>query len=160
MKKFLSLFLLAIPMLAFVSCHDDNDLPDVDFNFTFENATKVDGKLYAVQGQPFKVASIEVINKDANKGAMITAANYYWDYYYIGSSVQPPYAFEIQLSEDTPLGQHLLEMQAPLFAEDKEAATAVVSFTVEVVASAEDIPEAGGETTFTVTPSTSSTATD
>lgn len=159
MKKFLSLFLLAIPMLAFVSCHDDNDLPDVDFNFTFENATRVDGKLYAVQGQPFKVASIEVKNKDSNKPAMITAANYYWDYYYIGSSIQPPFAFEVQLSEETPLGEHLLEVQAPLFAEDKEAATAVVSFKVQVVASADDIPQAG-ESSFTVKPSTSSSATD
>ncbi len=159
MKKFLSLFLLAIPMLAFVSCHDDNDLPDVDFNFTFENATRVDGKLYAVQGQPFKVASIEVKNKDGNKPAMITAANYYWDYYYIGSSIQPPFAFEVQLSEETPLGEHLLEVQAPLFAEDKEAATAVVSFKVQVVASADDIPQAG-ESSFTVKPSTSSSATD
>ncbi len=159
MKKFLSLFLLAIPMLAFVSCHDDNDLPDVDFNFTFENATRVDGKLYAVQGQPFKVASIEVKNKDSNKPAMITAANYYWDYYYIGSSIQPPFAFEVQLSEETPLGEHLLEVQAPLFAEDKEAATAVVSFKVQVVASADDIPQAG-ESSFSVKPSTSSSATD
>ena len=159
MKKFLSLFLLAIPMLAFVSCHDDNDLPDVDFNFTFENATRVDGKLYAVQGQPFKVASIEDKNKDSNKPAMITAANYYWDYYYIGSSIQPPFAFEVQLSEETPLGEHLLEVQAPLFAEDKEAATAVVSFKVQVVASADDIPQAG-ESSFSVKPSTSSSATD
>ena len=146
-------------MLAFVSCHDDNDLPDVDFNFTFENATRVDGKLYAVQGQPFKVASIEVKNKDSNKPAMITAANYYWDYYYIGSSIQPPFAFEVQLSEETPLGEHLLEVQAPLFAEDKEAATAVVSFKVQVVASADDIPQAG-ESSFSVKPSTSSSATD
>ncbi|MDE6207391.1 MAG: hypothetical protein K2M55_06240 [Muribaculaceae bacterium] len=151
MKKFLSLLLL-VPALGFMSsCSDDKDLPDVDFNYTFENATDVDGTLYVVQGEDFEVASIQVVNKDSNKKAMITEANYYWDYQYIGTSIEAPYSFKFVVTEDTPLGTHLLEVESPLYAEDKVPAFSVVAFKVEVVASADDIPT-GGTTTTTTSP--------
>ncbi len=146
--------LLALPMLGLVACHDDNDIPDVDFNFTFENATRVNGRLYVVQGDTMEIKSIDVINKEPGKPAIITGANYYWDYRYIGSSIQPPYAFDIAVGKTVPTGQHLLEIECPLFAKDKAAATALVNFRVEIVANADDIP-GKGEQTFSVRPSTS-----
>lgn len=157
MKKYLYFLLLLIPAFALVSCDDDKDLPDVDFDFTFENAIDVDGTLYVVQGETMEVTSIQVINNEPDKRAMITAANYYWDYYFLGSTVQPPYAFEIDVDAETPLGDHLLEVEAPLYAVDKAPAVAVVAFKVKVVASPEDIPEAGTATTR-ISPSISSTA--
>lgn len=159
MKKILSAILLALPMLAVVSCDDDGkSLPDVDFNFEIENAVRGEnGALYVVQGENLEIKSIQVINKDKDKNAMITAANYYWDYYYIGSAIQPPYGFEIEITDNTPVGAHLLQVEAPLFAEDKEAATAVVTFNVEVVPAPENIPD-GGTTTFSVHPHTANTA--
>ncbi|MDE5628202.1 MAG: hypothetical protein K2I69_01430 [Muribaculaceae bacterium] len=147
MKKYLFLLLLLVPALSLVSCSDDHDLPNVDFNFTFENAVELDGTLYVVQGETFEIASIQVINKEEGKNALITAANYYWDYYFLGSTVQPPYGFEISVEENTPLGEHLLEVECPLYAVDKEPAFAVVAFNVKVVASAEDIPDEGSSFT-------------
>lgn len=144
MKKFLILLSLAIPALTFVSCSDDNDLPDVDFDMTFENATVVDGTLYVVQGQQFKVSSITVTNNETDKPAALTAANYYWDYLYVGTSVQPPYTFEFEVAETMPVGRHILEVEGTLIALDKSPAFAVISNDVMVVASADDIPEATG----------------
>ena len=48
MKKYLLSILAALPMVfAFSACSDDdNDLPDVDFDFTFENAVVSDGTVY------------------------------------------------------------------------------------------------------------------
>lgn len=157
MKKYLYFLLLLIPAFALVSCHDDKDLPDVDFDFTFENAVDVDGVLYVVQGETMEITSIQVINNESGKEAMITAANYYWDYYYLGSTVQPPYGFAIDVDADTPVGEHILQVEAPLYAVDKSPATAVVVFRVQVVASPEDIPDQGAVTTR-ISPSISSTA--
>ena len=89
MNKILSMMLFALPLLALTACHDEDDLPDVDFNFTIENATRADGYLYIVQGETMEITSIEVVNKDSGKPAIITAANFYWDYYYIGSAIEP-----------------------------------------------------------------------
>ncbi|MCM1068163.1 MAG: hypothetical protein NC418_11380 [Muribaculaceae bacterium] len=157
MKKFLTMMLMALPLLGLTACHDDDDVPDVDFNIAIENAVRADGYLYVVQGETMEVASIEVKNNDAGKPAMITAANYYWDYRYIGSSIEPPYGMEIEISETTPTGEHLLEIECPLFAEDKAAATAIVSFNVKVVSDQSELPDTG-EQTFTVHPKTASTA--
>ena len=157
MKKFLTFLLPVIAMFALSSCHDDKDLPDVDFNFEIANGTRVDGQLYVVQGDTLEIEAITVTNKEQGQGAMITSASYYWDYYYLGASIQPPYGFEIFVDENTPVGRHVLDVECPLYASDKEPATAVVSFDVQVVASADDIPQTG-TSTFTITPKTSSTS--
>lgn len=90
MKKYLFFLLALLPMaLAFSACSDDNDLPDVDFDITFSGAQSVDGVLYVVQGQSFEVTGIKVTNREEGKGAGISAADYYWDYVYVGTSIQP-----------------------------------------------------------------------
>lgn len=148
MKKTLILLSLLIPAFGFVACSDDDsDLPDVKLDVAFENATVVDRTVYVVQGETFEVSGITVTNNESDKGAAITSANYYWDYYYLGTSVQPPYAFEIDLDAETPVGRHVLEIESPVYAVDKAPAFAVMSFDVQVVASADDIP-----TTETPTP--------
>ena len=77
MKKFIYLLVMLVPALALVSCHDDdNDIPNVDFNLSFENAVEVDGSLYVVQGETMKITGIDVQNNEADKGALITAATY------------------------------------------------------------------------------------
>lgn len=153
MKKLLYLLLAVVPFI-FTACHDDDDLPKVDFNITISNGTYSDGTVYMVQGQTLTVESITVTNLESNKGAMITAASYYWDGYYLGASIQTPYAFEIETTDKTPVGRHTLQIVCPLLAVDKELATAVISYPVEVVATADDMPT-GGTTAFTGTPSVS-----
>lgn len=153
MKKFLSLLLFVAPALAFTACSDDGDsIPDVDFNFEFENVTKADGKLYVVQGETMEITSITVTNNEEGKKAFITSADYYWDYYYIGTSIQPPYGFEINIDKSTPVGTHALEVECPVYAVGKEPAFAVVSFEVDVVASADDLPTPTDPATATVHP--------
>ena len=153
MKKILFL-LLAIMPLALVSCHDENDLPDVDFTVTVTGGTYVDGSIYVVQGENLVINSILVHNKENGKAAMINSAAYYWDGYYLGTAIQPPFGFEIETTEETPLGKHSLEIVSPLLAVDKEIATSVLVYNVTIVGSADDIP-AGGTNTFIGIPTVS-----
>ena len=166
MKKFFSLLLLALPM-AFIntSCSDDDDLPDVDITLTVSNCQKVGNEIYVVQGDAMKIDAINVVNKEEGKAAAITSASYYWDQVYLGTSIVSPFGFEIQTvkaegeNPGTPLGRHLLQIESPLLAVVKEIATCVLVYTVNVVASADDIPE-GGVTTFTDTPAMKSGGSD
>ena len=153
MKKILFL-LLAIMPLALVSCHDENDLPDVDFTVSVTGGTYVDGSIYVVQGENLVINSILVHNKENGKAAMINSAAYYWDGYYLGTAIQPPFGFEIETTEETPLGKHSLEIVSPLLAVDKEIATSVLVYNVTIVGSADDIP-AGGTNTFIGIPTVS-----
>ncbi len=147
MKKILFL-LLAIMPLALVSCHD------VDFTVTVTGGTYVDGSIYVVQGENLVINSILVHNKENGKAAMINSAAYYWDGYYLGTAIQPPFGFEIETTEETPLGKHSLEIVSPLLAVDKEIATSVLVYNVTIVGSADDIP-AGGTNTFIGIPTVS-----
>lgn len=151
MKKFYYLLLLVLP-LAFVACDDDDDLPNVDFSINVSGAVNVNNALYVVRGEAFKIESIQVINNDKDKSAIITSADYFWDYYHIGVNFQAPYGFEIQTTEETRLGEHLLEIECPVYAVDKSPANALVVYTVYVVESVDDIPSGTQTTHFIVNP--------
>lgn len=143
MKKILFLLLLLIPAVAMVSCDNDDDLPKVNFYYSLENATEVDGKIYVVQGDTLKITSLEVKNQEAGQVAIITAANYYWDGFYLGRNVVPPFGFDINITSNTPKGKHYLEIECPLYANDKAPTFALLVFDVMVVASQDDVPAAG-----------------
>lgn len=150
--------LLALPMaFAFTSCDDDNDLPDVTMGITVSDAVQNGDMIYVVQGDTLKIDGIEVKNNEAGKNAAITSATYYWDGVPQGVSIISPYGFDlitVQTTDEvqgTPLGNHQLVINCPLLAEDKEVATAVLSYTVKVVQSADDIPD-GGQTAIVSTP--------
>ncbi len=141
MKKLYYLLLCALPLIGFTSCSDDdNDLPDVDFILSVNDAVFKDNTIYVVAGETFTVDGIQVVNNEKGKEALFTYAEYFWDYQRLGVSAQEPYGFEIYVSPDTPLGTHLLEIYAPVYAVDKTPAFAMVSYTVEVVESADDLP--------------------
>ena len=142
MKKFFYLLLLLIP-LGLTSCHDDDDdLPNVDFDVTFDDAViDENGIIYVVQGESFSVDAVKVINRDPGKSALITSATYFWDAFPLGTSIIEPFAFEIETSPTTPLGDHSLQISCPVYAVDKEAATALVSFTVRVGGDETDLPD-------------------
>ena len=82
MKKLYYVLLMALPVLYFASCDDDNNLPDVDVSIQVDGGVSVDGKIYVVQGDTLKVESINVINNEEGKEAIITSATYSWDYRY------------------------------------------------------------------------------
>lgn len=147
MKKFIYLLLLLVPTFGLVSCSDDDDLPNVTFDITFDKAVEHDGKVYVVQGDTAEVTSITVTNKEAGKAAFITDAIYYWDGYYLGASFQSPFSFKLGTSDKTPVGRYTLDITCALFAVDKSPATAVVRYPVYIVASADDIPDQAKPTT-------------
>ncbi|MDE6301162.1 MAG: hypothetical protein K2M19_05560 [Muribaculaceae bacterium] len=149
-KKFLLALTVALPAVAFTSCSDDDDLPDVNFDVAVSGGTVVDGTIYTVAGETLKIDGIKVINNE-NKNAIITYANYYWDYRFIGQNPVEPYGFEIYISEETEPGEHLLEIYTPVYAVDKEPAFAVLAYPVMVVEDASQLPD-NGVSTLKTTP--------
>ena len=151
--------MMLVPVLAMTSCHDDNDLPDVDFDITFENAVEVDNQMYIAKGDTLKVTGITVINNESDDAALITSASYYWDGYYIGSNNQPPFGFEFCIGENVPVGKHEIDITCPIYAVDKSPAIGTVFFYVNVVESQDDIP-AGGDYRYTISPKITSSVND
>ncbi len=140
MKKSLFLILLLlVPALAFMSCDDDKDLPNVNFTVAFENPV-VDNTVYVVAGDTVKLTSVTVQNVETNKAAAVTGVNYYLDGYYLGASIFAPYPISIPVSESAEPGEHFLELEAGVVAVDKSPAFAVLGYDIEVVSSADDIP--------------------
>ena len=148
MKKtfFYMLLLAVLPLCGLAGCSDDDDdLPDVTFSLEISNGVSVDGTIYIVRGETFKIDAVNVKNLQSDKAAIISAATYYWDKYRLGTSVVAPYGFEFVTSEDTPLGRHEIAIECPVYAVDKSPAVANLFYRVEVVESADDIPD--GDTT-------------
>ncbi len=144
MKKWYYLLILAIlPVMAaaFTSCDDDDDLPDVNISLTVDKGKVVDDVMYVVQGDTLQIASINVENNDNGKGAGITNVNYYWDGYYYAPSVFSPFGMTFPTSDQTPIGDHSIDITCTVLAVDKSISTAVLSYPVKVVASADDIPQ-------------------
>lgn len=142
MKKLLYL-LLALPMLL-VSCNDEDDLPQVKMSINYSGAATVDGELYAVQGDTIYVDSITIQPVREGKRASIISVSYYWDGWLMGVVPQPPFSASIAVTGNK-VGKHILSIQMPIVEDGCAAATAYTSYTVNVVASPEDIPGGGDD---------------
>jgi hypothetical protein len=151
MKKLYYVLLMALPVLYFASCDDDNNLPDVDVSIQVDGGVSVDGKIYVVQGDTLKVESINVINNEEGKEAIITSATYSWDYRYAGVSITPPFGAQF-VTDDMPLGQHLMQIECPLYAVDKSPAMMYMAYKVDIVETADDIPDGVASTIVKVDP--------
>lgn len=152
MKRLIYLLVCALPLIGFTACNDDDDLPDVDFIVDLSGATYSNGTIYVVAGETFAIDGIKVVNNQQGKNALITYAEYFWDYQRLGVNATEPFGFEITVTDETPVGEHLLEIFAPVYAVDCTPAFSVQSYPVEVVASADDLP-ADAVTSFTTNPS-------
>lgn len=152
MKRLIYLLTFALPLFFLTACDDDgSDLPDVNFVVDVSGAVYSDGQLYVVAGETLTVNSIEVVNNEQGNKAIISYADYYWDYVRIAQSVVPPFGVEIIINPDTRIGKHVFEIYAPVFANDKSPAFSLLAYTVNVVAAPEDLPS-DGVTSFTATP--------
>ena len=149
MKKIVYLFAAILPALAFTSCDDNEDIPDVDFNVAISGATFSDNEIYVVAGDTLSIDGVAVINNEQGKGATIPYVNYYFDNFFIGQNAVEPYNFDIAINDNVPIGRHVLEMTAPVFAADKEPGYAIITYKVNVVESAEDLPQGGLQTDVT-----------
>ena len=146
MKKLLYL-LMALPALLLASsCSDDDskNLPDVSFQITYSGATDVDNILYVVQGDTLAIESIEVTPAPGTKPASLGATVYYWDYAPVGSTMIVPFGMDF-VTENVPLGRHLLQIRTSVMQVDKAIAFAEFAYRIMVVESATDIP-AGSQT--------------
>lgn len=147
MKKLLYLLMLLPLCLGVSSCSDDNDFPSVDLTVKMTGAANVDNVIYVVQGDPFGIESISVTSL-TGKQAMLSSVGYYWDG--VLSQVAPAAPYSITWDTSSlGVGSHLLQMQTSLLQVDKSLATAVFTYRVQVVASADDLPD--GATLGTVT---------
>ncbi|MCM1450514.1 MAG: hypothetical protein NC082_09230 [Clostridiales bacterium] len=136
MKKLIYLF-LALPLFM-VSCHDDNDLPNVEVYATFEGGTQVEDVYYVVQGDELEVTAMNLVNND-EKEAVLGGVRYYWDYMPIGTTITSPYAIKINTGE-VPVGNHLLTAEMPIYAVGYSICTGYIAKKIKVVAEPEDIP--------------------
>lgn len=152
MKKFIYSILFAVlPLMAvsFVSCSDDDDLPNVDITVDVDNATIVNGTIYVVQGDTLDITAVNVKNNDTSKNAAITNVRYFIDGYYFGTSFFQPYPAYNITDADTPVGKYQLGITCTVLAVDKSIAQGVLSYPIVVVASADQIPSGSATTTIT-----------
>lgn len=142
MKKLLYACLMALP-LAFVatSCDDDENLPNVELNVAVSGGKFIDGTLFVVQGDTISIDSVTVTNLDKGKAAMLVSATYYWDAFCLGTAIVQPFKFQIVTNDSTPVGQHLLQIETPILADDKSAAIGLLNYSVQVVADSLDVPQ-------------------
>lgn len=142
MKK-LMFMLLALPFVALTSCDDDgSDLPDVSLEVEYTGATKADGTLYVVQGEPFAVSSVTAVPQREGAKAAIMSVTYGLDGWVVGATAASPFAIEFDTAE-IQTGKHILSMTMGIAEEGCEPATGYYATTIMVVASAEEIPQPG-----------------
>lgn len=141
MKKLFYLLLLALPVLGFSSCSDDDDVPDVTMSATISGATRVDNALYAVAGDVIDIQSVNITDNN-NKGAAIGSAEYFWDNMYIGSSIVAPFGKEIDTT-GVPAGTHQLKIKVSVYVVDYAPCIGYLVYPVNIVESADDIPTEG-----------------
>ena len=149
MRRFFNCLAVAALFAGFAalsSCHDDNDLPDVDIALDVEEGTVVDGMIYVVQGDDIKIGGIKVTNADPCKNAAVTNVAYYWDGLFYAPAPLAPYPMTFSTSETTPAGKHTIGVRCSVLAVDKELAEGLYTFPVRVVEDEDDIPD-GTETT-------------
>ena len=138
MKKLIYLlFLLPLAMLA--SCHDDDDLPNVDITVTFDNVVANDqGVIYVVQGEELDVQSVTCVGL-GGKNAAVTSVQYTWNGQVLQWNPFAPYKIEIDTSYAL-VGNHSLTLYMDVAQVDKTLAYSVISIPVVVVATADELP--------------------
>lgn len=145
MKKLLLSLLPAAALLMFASCDNDNDLPNVDISFTFDNARTDNGTVYVVEGDTLHLAAITVTSLEQGKQAGISA----FPRFFLNGVPAPlfninyttPFSFDMEMDVPASDKPYTLSMIANVFQVDKTIATARCYIPVMVVASEDDIPD-------------------
>ena len=146
MKKLLALLFVLLPLsLVYVSCSDDDDLPDVSVSITTPNAMLGD-TIYVVQGDSLIVSSINIRNNEADKNALITGAEFFFtgEGYYtpiIPFTWRRPTSADPQNFNYIPTGKYPFNIEVTIAAEGKALAIGVLPYIVRIVADAAEIPE-------------------
>lgn len=155
MKKLIYL-LLALP-LAFLatSCSDDDNLPDVNVTFTFDNAAVKDGVVYVNEADTLLITNIETKAVNSDKAATIANVRYFWNYIPAPGLTWSNLPIEIPMAK-MPLvenGYNVLGMDATILEVDKSIAYSYFRIPIAAVAEGESFPDGlqPGTATFTIT---------
>lgn len=143
MKKLLYLLLLLPMALAFSSCSNDDDLPNVKITMDFGNAVVKDGVIYVVEDQNLILNNIETKAIDSDKSATLANIRYFWNYVPTPYLTWSPLPLEIPIAE-MPLasnGYNILGMNTTILEVDKSIAYANIEIPIQVVATADELPD-------------------
>lgn len=143
MRKLLYLLLVLPFALAFTSCHDDDDLPNVTVTMNFGNAAVKDNVLYVAETDTLTLNSIETRAIDGTKSATLANVRYFWN------GIPAPYLtwsnFPLEIPvADMPLvedGLNYLNLSATLLEIDKSIAYSTINVPIAVVPTVGDIPD-------------------
>lgn len=142
MKKFL--YLLPVLALGLLSCHSDDDLPEVKMNVTMSGGVQGDdGVIYVVDGETLTVESVsaEPLN---GKTTSVGATSYFIDGVPAGTSVVAPYRMSFS-TVGWELGRvYLLQIRSGIFQVDKTPGFTLLTYKVATVAGTDDLPDDGG----------------
>ncbi len=154
MKKLIYLLLVLPFALAFSSCSNDDNLPDVNVTLTFDNAVASDGAIYVVKDATLKLTGIETTPVDNSKAATLANVRFYWNYRPAPYMTWSEFPIEIPMAE-MPLvdkGANLLGINAALLQVDKSIAYTSFNIPIVTVDSESDLPDGlqPGVATFTL----------
>lgn len=155
MKKLLYL-LLALPLAFFAtSCNDDDNLPDVDVTFTFDNAVVKDGVVYVNQDSTLSITNIQTKSVGSDKAALIANIRYFWNGFPAPGLTWSNFPIEIPMPQ-MPLvseGYNVLGMNASILQVDKSMAFTYFRIPIATVADESSFPDGltPGEATYTFT---------
>lgn len=142
MKKIL-MMLLALPLMWIAtSCHDDDDLPDVILNVTYENAINYENALYVVKGDSLIVDNVTAEPASPNgKACQILAVQFRFNGWLVATDPIAPFGVAIP-TDGFDVGDYVLGLECPVVQVDKTPATAFITRKVRIVASEADLPVA------------------
>lgn len=133
MKRFLYL-LFALPLLALItSCDDDEkNLPNVSVSVDYSGATYADGTFTVKQGEEFAITALKVIPAEGTKEATLGRTIYFIDGFPIYETIVSPFGVKIDTGT-LEIGKHLLQVRTTIFQVDKEVATGLFTYTLDVI---------------------------
>lgn len=137
MKKLLYLLLL-LPLGFLTSCHDDDDVPNVNLVVKLDNVGVKDNAVYAVQDTPITIEGVTC--QGIGSDAVVTSVTYYWDNLVLFVPPISPYGVTFDTAVQTP-GTHVLGINARIAQVDKSLGFAATGLRITIVETADDLPE-------------------
>ena len=140
MKKWI-LLLMALPLLCFLSsCNDEDSLPNVDIDVHYSNGIVSQSQVYVVKPDTLYIegVTVEAVNPN-HDAAVVGLVTYRIDGFMPGIVAYPNERVAI-LTENMPLGTHILTAEMGIAEEGCALSRAFVSVAFHVVSDESEIP--------------------
>ncbi len=126
---------------SFTSCSSDDEKPQVNIDLTYGNASVIDGQVYVVQPDTFKILSVAVTPVREGHKATNGPVSYFMNGVPMGTNPVAPFGVNILTSELTP-GAYAVQMFMPVYEEGCELANAVAQIQLNVLSDSTQLPSA------------------